>query len=28
LAPGWCPAGPLFSCDPAEVWAAAEVREE
>jgi O-succinylbenzoate synthase len=26
LAPGWCPAGPLFSSDPAEVWAAAEVR--
>ncbi|WP_250395169.1 enolase C-terminal domain-like protein [Synechococcus sp. MU1655] len=25
LAPGWCPAGPLFSSDPAEVWAAAEV---
>ena len=27
LAPGWCPAGPLFSSDPAEVWAAAEVSE-
>ncbi len=26
LAPGWCPAGPLFSSNPAEVWAAAEVR--
>jgi O-succinylbenzoate synthase len=25
LAPGWCPAGPLFSSDPSEVWAAAEV---
>ena len=25
LAPGWSPAGPLFSSDPAEVWAAAEV---
>ena len=25
LAPGWCPAGPLFSSEPAEVWAAAEV---
>jgi O-succinylbenzoate synthase len=25
LAPGWCPASPLFSSDPAEVWAAAEV---
>ena len=25
LAPGWCPAGSLFSSDPAEVWAAAEV---
>ncbi len=25
LAPGWCPEGPLFSSDPAEVWAAAEV---
>lgn len=23
LAPGWCPAGPLFSADPAEVWRAA-----
>jgi O-succinylbenzoate synthase len=23
LAPGWCPAGPLFSSDPAEVWEAA-----
>ena len=23
LAPGWCPAGPLFSSDAAEVWAAA-----
>ncbi|MBC8168486.1 MAG: o-succinylbenzoate synthase [Synechococcus sp.] len=28
LAPGWCPAGPLFSSDPAEVWAAAEMSEE
>ena len=28
LAPGWCPAGPLFSPDPAEVWAAAEMSEE
>ena len=25
LAPGWCPPGPLFSSDPGEVWAAAEV---
>ena len=25
LAPGWCPSGPLFSSDPSEVWAAAEV---
>ena len=24
LAPGWCPASPLFSSDPAEVWAAAD----
>ena len=23
LAPGWCPAGPLFSDDPAVVWEAA-----
>ena len=28
LAPGWCPAGPLFSSDPVEVWAAAEMSEE
>ena len=28
LAPGWCPAGPLFSSDPAEVWAAAGSIEE
>ena len=28
LAPGWCPAGPLFSSDPAEGWAAAEMSEE
>lgn len=26
LAPGWCPAGPLFSTDPAEVWTAAETQ--
>lgn len=25
LAPGWCPRGPLFSRDPEQVWAAAEV---
>ena len=25
LAPGWCPAGPLFSADPQQVWAAAEI---
>ncbi len=25
LAPGWCPASPLFSSDPAEVWAAADL---
>ena len=25
FAPGWCPECPLFSTDPAEVWAAAEV---
>ncbi|WP_114993871.1 o-succinylbenzoate synthase [Synechococcus sp. UW179A] len=25
LAPGWCHQGPLFSCDPAQVWAAAEL---
>jgi len=28
LAPGWRPDGSLFSSDPAEVWAAAEVSEE
>lgn len=28
LAPGWCPAGPLFSSDPAEVWEASGVSEE
>ena len=28
LAPGWCPAGPLFSSDPGEVWAAAGSIEE
>lgn len=25
LAPGWCPPGPLFSRDPHQVWAGAEV---
>ena len=25
LAPGWCPAGPLFSADPQQVWAAAAI---
>ena len=25
LAPGWCPAGPLFSADPQQVWMAAAV---
>ena len=25
LAPGWCPVGPLFSADPQQVWAAAEI---
>lgn len=25
LAPGWCPEGRLFSSDPAQVWAAAEL---
>ena len=25
LAPGWCPAGPLFSADPQQVWRAAAV---
>ena len=25
LAPGWCPAGPLFSSDPQQVWRAAAI---